>query len=168
MNNIIFFFFYNFAHQSAFIDAVITFFAVYLIYVIIALAIAFVFFYHRNWRNFVLLLGSLGLAKVLAKIFKNIFDTLRPFDIFPQVHSLFPEGGHAFPSGHSTVVFAIAFALFFINKKVGYVFMFLGLLVGLARIAAGVHFPIDILGGFALGTGIAYLVAYFVKKYKIT
>ena len=31
--------------------------------------------------------------------------------------------------------------------------------LGLARIIAGVHFPIDILGGFIIGA----LVAYFVK-----
>jgi len=41
--------------------------------------------------------------------------------------------------------------------------MFFALLIGLARIVAGVHFPLDILGGFALGIAVAFLV----KKYKM-
>jgi len=36
--------------------------------------------------------------------------------------------------------------------------MFFAFLIGIARIIAGVHFPIDILGGFILGAGIAYLI----------
>jgi membrane-associated phospholipid phosphatase len=36
------------------------------------------------------------------------------------------------------------------------------LLIGVARIIAGVHFPIDILGGFCLG----FLVAYLFNKFE--
>ena len=41
--------------------------------------------------------------------------------------------------------------------------MFFALLIGLARIIAGVHFPIDILGGFVLGGIVSFLVAFLVK-----
>ena len=40
--------------------------------------------------------------------------------------------------------------------------MFFALLIGVARIIAGVHFPIDILGGFIIG----FIVAYFIKKFS--
>lgn len=178
MNEIIFFFFYNLIHQSAFFDQVIIFLAVYFLYVVIFLAILFLLFYHKilfsqnpikefinKWEGFVLVCVSGGFTwfftKFIAKIF---FHTPRPFNIFPQVQSLFAESGYAFPSGHTAVASAIAFALFFTNKKVGYVFMFFALIVGLSRIIAGVHFPIDILGGFILGALVACLVAFFVKK----
>jgi membrane-associated phospholipid phosphatase len=61
---------------------------------------------------------------------------------------------------------ALAFALYFNHKKVGlpaqagYWFIFFALLIGVARIMAGVHFPIDILGGFVLG----FLIAFLLKK----
>jgi len=42
--------------------------------------------------------------------------------------------------------------------------MFFALLIGIARIIAGVHFPVDILGGFILGILTAYLVKYFHQK----
>ena len=179
MNNSIFFFFYNLAHRSALADSIIVFFAVYFIYIVIVLAGLFLLFYHKvlpsqnpvkefisKWREFILLGASGGLAWSLVKILKILIHTERPFDIFGNVQSLFLETEYvyAFPSGHTAVASVIAFALFFTHKKAGHVFMFFALLIGLARIAAGVHFPIDILGGFALGAIVAYLVAYFVKK----
>ncbi|KKQ28280.1 MAG: Phosphoesterase PA-phosphatase related protein [Parcubacteria group bacterium GW2011_GWB1_37_13] len=173
MNQIIFNFFYNLTHQSAFFDKIIVFFAAYFIYIVIILAFLFLLFHHKiflsqnpvkelmeKWREFFLVCVSGGLAWGLAKILKILIHTQRPFDIFPQVQSLFVETGYAFPSGHTAVASAVAFALFFTNKKVGYVFMFFALLIGFARIIAGVHFPIDILGGFILGA----LIAYFVKR----
>lgn len=105
-----------------------------------------------------------GLAWGLAKILKILIHTPRPFEVFPQIQSLFTETGYAFPSGHTAVASAVAFALFFTHKKVGYIFIFFTLIIGLARIIAGVHFPVDILGGFILGVLVAILVKnLFVK-----
>ena len=58
---------------------------------------------------------------------------------------------------------ALAFAIYFLHKQAGYWFMFFALIIGVARIMAGVHFPLDILGGFVLGA----LVAYLVKMYRM-
>ena len=165
MNNQIFYFLYNFAHQSAVFDQIITFFAVYFIYIVIVSALLFSFFYRKSLRDFFLVCFSGGVAWILAKfVAKILFHTPRPFVVFQDVHSLFAETGYAFPSGHTAVAAAIAFALFFINKKVGYLFMFFAFVVGFARVTAGVHFPIDILGGFALGAAISCLVAFFAKN----
>ena len=177
MNEIIFFFFYNLAHESNFFDMLVIFFAVYFIYIVISLAFLFLIFYHKifpsqdpvrelmsKWKEFILLGASGGLAWILAKILKILIHTPRPFDAFDHVQSLFMETGYAFPSGHTMVASAIAFTLFFTHKKAGYIFMFFALLIGLARIIAGVHFPIDIFGGFVLGAGVSYLVAYFAKR----
>ncbi|MDE2399575.1 MAG: phosphatase PAP2 family protein [Patescibacteria group bacterium] len=173
MNNNIFFFFYNFAHQSAWLDNCIIFLAVYLPYIVVVLAMIFLLMHHEVFKadnTFQVFLqkkkeifGAFIVGVItwaLAYILKILVHTSRPFDILPQVHSLFPETGHAFPSGHATFFMALAVAIFFYHKKAGYLFMFLALLIGIARIAGGVHFPIDILGGFILGA----LVAYFMKN----
>ena len=91
---------------------------------------------------------------------KYLIHTPRPFDVFPKVVSLFPETSYAFPSGHATFFMAIAFAIFFNHKKVGYVFILFALLIGVARIVSGVHFPVDILGGYILG----FAIAFFLKN----
>lgn len=177
MNDQIFFFFYNLAHQSVFFDKLVIFFAVYFIFIVIVSAMLFLVFYHKifssenpikefinKWKEFVLLFLSTGIALMGAKILKVLFQTFRPFVIFPQVQPLFMESGYAFPSGHTMLASAIAFAIYFTNKKAGYYFMFFALLIGVSRIVSGVHFPVDILGGFILGAGVSSLVAYFVKN----
>jgi undecaprenyl-diphosphatase len=42
--------------------------------------------------------------------------------------------------------------------------MLFAFLIGLARIAAGIHFPIDVLAGFIIGILTAYLVDYLYLK----
>lgn len=171
MNNQIFFFFYNLAHQSEFIDKVIIFFAETFPYIVIFLAFLFLIFHHevlfaknplkafvQKWKEICLVFFSGILAWFFDYLLKLLFHTARPFDIFPQVTSLFHETDYAFPSGHATFFMAIAIALFLNHKKVGYMFIFFALIIGIARIIAGVHFPIDILGGFILGSAIAFFL----------
>lgn len=174
MNETIFFFFYELAHQSPLFDQVVTFVAVYFIYIVIVLAITFLLFHHdfsfswspiresiNKFKEFILLFLSAGLAWVLAnKVLKVLIHTPRPFDVFPEVQSLFAETGYAFPSGHTSVAAAVAFALFLNHRKTGYVFIFLALVIGIARIISGVHFPIDILGGFVVGALVALICRF--------
>jgi membrane-associated phospholipid phosphatase len=173
MNNIIFFFFYNLAHHSQIFDKTVIFFAVYFPYLVIILAGLFLLFHHeifsaehpfkalrQKWKEIVLVFFSGILAYIADTLLKFLIHTKRPFEIFPQVHPLFSESWYSFPSGHATFFMAIAVSIFFYHKKAGYVFMFFALLIGIARVIAGIHFPIDILGGFILGA----LVAYFMKN----
>ncbi|MBI3888846.1 phosphatase PAP2 family protein [Candidatus Nomurabacteria bacterium] len=158
MNNKIFFFFYNLAYQSQVFDAVVVFFALYFPYLVAISVLVFLLYLNKK-KEILLTFFSAGLAYVFAYIFKHLFSTSRPFDAFPQVHSLVVETGYSFPSGHATFFMALAVAIFFYHKKAGYVFMFFALLIGLARVIAGVHFPVDILGGFVLGGLVSCLVA---------
>ncbi len=163
MNNQIFYFFYNFAHQSATMDRVIIFFAKDLPYIVFLLAVLFLAFHAEKkskWAEaFAVFLAS-GVAVLASKMLKVLIHVDRPFLRLPNVHSLFAETGFAFPSGHATFFSALAFSIFFYHKRAGYWFIFFALLIGVARIMGGVHFPIDILGGFLLGALTAYLLRY--------
>ena len=168
MNNIIFFKTFSLTHQSEFIDWLIVFFANPFIYISIFIAFVFLIFYtdgvfdRKNlfWKyNFILrlknilfVLSSTVVAWGITDILKSIIASPRPFIIFDNLNPLFLHGGmDSFPSGHATFFGALSFSLFLINKKVGILFMIGALLVGFARIASGVHFPIDILFGYIVG-----------------
>ncbi len=179
MNNQIFYFFYNLAHQSDFSDKVIIFTADIFQYIVILSAGLFLLFYYKvfpsvnpfkvffsKWKEILLVPFSAALATLVAIILKYLIHTSRPFLALSDVLPLFIGHGYAFPSGHATFFSALAVSLFFINKKVGYLFMFFALLISLARIIAGVHFPIDILGGFILGTATAYFVRFVLKLFS--
>lgn len=166
MNDNFFFFFYNLAHQSIFFDKLVIFFADTFPYIVILLAVIYLFFYKKDWRDFFIIFISSGLSWFLAYVLKFLFHSQRPFDIYPEINSLFPETGYAFPSGHATFFIALAVSIFLFQKKAGlpaqagYIFVFFALLIGIARIVAGVHFPVDILGGFILG----FVIAFFLKN----
>lgn len=173
MNQTIFYFFYDLTRQSEFFDKLVIFTAEIFPYIVILLAFLFLLYHHevfssaeplknflRKWKEFFLVFFSGLAAWVLAYVLKFLFHAARPFDSLPQIYSLIPETGYAFPSGHATFFMALAFAVFFSHRQAGSVFIFFAFLIGLARIAAGVHFPADILGGFALG----FLIAFLLRK----
>jgi undecaprenyl-diphosphatase len=173
MNNAIFYFFYNLAHQGVVLDKIIIFLAVYFPYLVIIVAGLFLLFHHDVFKaeypyqvffkKKKEILGTFvtGVsAWIIAYVLKLLIHASRPFVALPDVQSLIPESGFAFPSGHATFFTALAFSIYFRHKSAGYWFVSFAIIIGLARIVAGVHFPIDILGGFVLG----YLVAYLVKK----
>ena len=173
MNNIIFLQIYSLAFQHPWLDSLIWFFAVPLIFIMVLVAVIFIFIHykffqirniftilHDKWKEIFSIILSPAIAWILASFLKILIHTDRPFIAFQNIQTLFTESGYAFPSGHATAISALAFAIYFKNKRWGYVFMASAILIGLARVASGVHFPIDILGGYLLG----FLVAFSLKK----
>ncbi|MEK7190286.1 MAG: phosphatase PAP2 family protein [Patescibacteria group bacterium] len=167
MNNTVFSFFYNLAHQSQILDSVIVFFAVYFPFVVVFGAGIFLFRFFswnpqtpeffKKYKEFLPLFFSSVLAYCLAYILKILFHISRPILALPDIQPLLTKTSFSFPSEHATFFMALAFSIFFLHKKAGYIFMFFAFLIGLARIVAGVHFPIDILGGFILGIVVAFV-----------
>lgn len=94
---------------------------------------------------------------------KTYFKILRPsvFDI--HLHSLLLKTDFGFPSGHASVYAALAASLYFVNHKAGIVAGVAALIIGLGRVLAGVHTPLDIFGGYLLGCSISALIAFTVQ-----
>ncbi len=106
------------------------------------------------------------IAWTIAEVMKRIFNTPRPFDInhlqtFTATLPLDP----AFPSGHSATVFALAVTVWFHDRKVGLIFVILAALVAWARVAANVHFPIDVFVGAIIGTAVAIAIEKIHLRY---
>jgi len=74
----------------------------------------------------------------------------RPF-ITNNVNLLFEYSGSAFPSGHAAFFFAVATIIYLYNKKIGALFYLSSILIVLARVFSGVHWPSDILAGAIVG-----------------
>ncbi|SFY51801.1 phosphatase PAP2 family protein [Streptomyces sp. F-1] len=65
----------------------------------------------------------------------------------------------SFVSDHATLTMALGVGLFVANRKFGIVGIGLALLEGFCRVFMGVHYPTDVIGGFALGTAVTLLLA---------
>jgi undecaprenyl-diphosphatase len=99
-------------------------------------------------------------AYFVTEAIKFVFPTLRPF----QINNLIPltatiPGDGAFPSSHSAVAFALSITILKHNKKVGILYLIMAGFVGVARIMAYVHYPIDIIAGAVIGSVISMLTS---------
>lgn len=99
------------------------------------------------------------IAWIAVQMVKNLFPTMRPFETNGNsTMVVWNPISNSFPSTHTAVAFGIAMAIWLHDKKLGSVFMVTAFLVGAARVAANVHYPLDIAGGAVLGVLVAYLV----------
>ena len=101
------------------------------------------------------------LALLIAKILSHSIGRLRPFLsgeaalLIPPPTSIF-----AFPSGHASVAFAIAGALAYGNRSLGIIGFIMAFFIAFGRVASGVHYPSDVLGGLIVG-----LISFGVVRY---
>jgi undecaprenyl-diphosphatase len=75
---------------------------------------------------------------------------------------------NSFPSQHTTVVFAFAWAVCYLQDRWrdGLVALVLASLVGISRVYVGVHYPIDIVG--AVGASLLGFVLVYVARDVVT
>jgi undecaprenyl-diphosphatase len=107
------------------------------------------------WR----LLLAIGLAGLITDgIVKPLVGRTRPYVNHPEYRELLPPPkDHSFPSGHASTAAAGAMSFARILPAAAIPAAAVALLIGTSRIALGVHFPLDVLAGFAIG----YLSARF-------
>ncbi len=111
-------------------------------------------------------LFSCFLSWLICESIKFIFPTLRPFqiqDILPLTTTVPSDG--AFPSTHTAVAVALSITIYKHDKKVGILYLLLAGMVGVARIFAHVHYPVDIIGGATIGLIVSSLTSgkHFVR-----
>lgn len=98
---------------------------------------------------------------LMVHILKQSLDVPRPPRVLDAESFILigrKRGAHAFPSGHTATIFGFAGVWVFRLKKinVSFVLLVLAILVGLSRIAVGVHWPADVAAGAAIGWISAY------------
>ncbi|MEU0299227.1 phosphatase PAP2 family protein [Streptomyces sp. NPDC006175] len=101
-----------------------------------------------------------GIALLVNIPIRGFVERPRPFFDHKGLEVLVKgKTDFSFVSDHATMAMAIAVGLFVANRKFGLVAIALALLEGFCRVYMGVHYPTDVIGGFALGTAVALLLA---------
>ncbi len=116
----------------------------------------------RGARDVVVVITAALIAWGLAHIIKYLYPHARPSTL-SSTHVLLSENDSSFPSGHATFFSALATALYFYHKQLGLVYALGALLIGITRVMAGIHWPLDILAGYILG-GIIGVVTYRIYQ----
>jgi len=164
MNQEIFYSLNNLAGKSVFFDNTVIFFGQYLAYVLVVIFLLIVV-KNKNWKMLFLSVFSVFLSRVvITEIIRFFYFVPRPFVNNNIVQIIFNETSGSFPSGHAAILFALAMAIYFFHKKWSILFFSGAILIGVARIIAGIHWPIDILGGAIIGILSAVLICKIWEK----
>lgn len=155
------------------LDIVAILFAEYIPYVFIILLAAVVLLQH-NLRRRVYLAAFTGISVILS--FGVIREALQYFMYRPRpfvAYSLTPLVEHAadgsFPSGHATIFFTLATIVFlFFSRRWGIAAYVIAGLIGLARVYAALHYPLDIGAGALIGIAAPFLVRYLLPPRLMT
>lgn len=144
------------------IDWLGIFLAEYLAYLLILTAI-FLFLREKSRLRRIYFFALAALSVILAR--GIIAEPIRFFNYRPRpflVLGFEPLISHSatgsFPSGHAAAFFALALVVYFFDKQWGWRFLAAALLMGIARIFVGVHWPTDILAGALIGAGSGVLI----------
>jgi undecaprenyl-diphosphatase len=107
-------------------------------------------------------LVAAGVALVANQAVAHVWDRPRPFTTHAAATHLLsaPSPDPSFPSDHAAAAFAIAFCVLAFSRWAGVGFLSAATLIGLSRIALGMHYPSDVLAGLLVGWGAALLVVH--------
>jgi len=114
---------------------------------------------------------SFLLGGIFVHVLKELFSSLRPPAslLADSFHIIGPAlQNNAFPSGHTTAAFVLAglVCLQRINIWIKLGALLLAILVGLSRIANGVHWPVDVLGAAGGGWMVAMASVWLAQYWR--
>ena len=112
---------------------------------------------------------GVGLPSLFTTVVKRLVGRGRPmhFDdtgLFGRVVNLWDWTYQSFPSGHATTAFALAAVLGFLSERWFYPALVLAAVIGVSRVALGVHYPSDVLAGAVVGLLGAYVVRWLFAR----
>ena len=105
-------------------------------------------------------LAAAAIAMLSNQVISHLWERPRPFTSHAAMTHLLsaPSPDPSFPSDHAAVAFAIAFAVLAFSRRAGVGFLVAATLIGLSRIALGMHYPSDVIAGAVVGWAAALLV----------
>jgi undecaprenyl-diphosphatase len=124
-----------------------------LVFLVVGLVLALL--WRRPWFLVVLLAADL-VAFGLSLALRQLIGRDRPPLVYPEPKPLVSvPGSGAFPSGHATTAFACATVIAWASPRLAVPAFVLAAAIAWSRVYVGVHWPLDVLGGAALGVLIA-------------
>lgn len=108
--------------------------------------------YAGKWRQMAVLMLVPAVSFVAVSVFRSLYNARRPYEIY-GFKPLIPKDtkGKSFPSRHVFSVFVIGSSVFWCCPFTGGLVCLMGCVLAVIRVAAGVHFPKDVVAGAVTG-----------------
>lgn len=115
----------------------------------------------RRAATLVLTVLAVLAADGLTDVVKVVVGERRPR--FPHPLVAMPHS-NSFPSGHTATAFAGATVLSALHPRAAPAFVLLAAAIAYSRLYVGVHFPLDVAGGFGIGVATALLLLAATRR----
>ncbi len=104
--------------------------------------------------------GCVWISDLITLAVKALVARPRPFVNVPEADPLLGGTlGNSFPSGHAATSFAGLVILTYLIRRAIPFLLVLAVLISFSRIYIGVHYPLDVVGGAAIGSAVAVALA---------
>ncbi len=120
-----------------------------------------------RWLVLSLILAVAISDQTASHVIKGLVERVRPCNALDGV--LTPagkSGAYSFPSSHAANMGSSMFLLSMAFPPYTWLFILIALLAGLSRVYLGLHYPSDVLGGYALGLLVGFSVWWGMEKVK--
>ncbi len=158
---------YNFSSSNDYIRWLVVFCATYLIWFLVAwFGIFFIWHKKSGVKEFCLLVLGGTFGYLINNLIARIWFRPRPFvtlELTPIVNAL---ASKSFPSDHAMLAFFVA-TLLYKHKSNWWWAYLLAMTIAIGRVAAGVHYPTDILAGAFVGVFFGIIITKIEKLIKL-
>ena len=114
-----------------------------------------------NHRYFWVLALAYAIERPIYTLLKNSLKRNRPFRVMNIQNQVNPSDQFSFPSGHTSAAFVFLTITATALPALWLPLFLWALMVGLSRVALGVHYPTDVLVGALMGFGLGQLTLMF-------
>lgn len=109
--------------------------------------------------------AAAALGYVIAFVIHHVYDRARPYEAHAIKHPWSSATDPSFPSDHTSLSFAIAFAVLAFDTVAGIVFIVVAAIIGVGRLFIGAHYPGDVLAGVGVGLVAALVVVRLLPRF---
>jgi undecaprenyl-diphosphatase len=154
--------------DPAVLDPALVFLAEYLVFVIPLVLVALWFTGRRGKLDGLFVFAAVVAAIAISYGLGLVYSHPPPYAVESGT-VLTGEPGNAFPSQHATAAFGMVAPLLYRGRRrLAAGFLVVALLVGVGRMATGLHYPVDVVGGViaaGLGFGVVWVGRVYVERW---